>query len=491
MAILTNALANGIETLPDVTYPPSRPLIQVGCEISGPGIDEDTRVVEVVTFTEIVVNKPCLNTTGLPLSFRQIDKSLVLSKITGTPQNPNGLFALVSGDFIYGKSSGQIAKITALGAYRDPVTGIPVNDGEPLQINAGTTFGGLVFNRIVDPENPNVIVDDISKSSTKLVDVNDDTLAVNTNFIEYQSIEDNVIEYTSLNANTFEMDETITSIKLAVNGKTGNFTEGETLYTSKLSYKNITGLTYFPVIGGSSKLYGLTSGASATLLNSDPSVKTVYLGPITGSFTIGETIANWKIDVNGSTARLNTTFFKYGTASLRTLGSTDWVYINDTNKINLGAGNWTIEFWAYPTTAATQTVLDLRNSGSDSTALTVIRNSSGTITLRYGGTDWTTTTTCSLNAWSHIAIVKSSNQTQIYVNGVGVATSFADTRTYASRPLTIGNSYQNTSGNGYTGYLDDLRISTNARYTNNFTAPTAEFAQEFLYISIIQLQWCK
>jgi hypothetical protein len=478
VAILTNALENGIETLPTTTYPPSRPLIEVGCQVSGPGIDEDTVVVDVVSFTEILVNKTCLNTIGIPLSFRQIDQSLVLSKVTGTPNNPGGLFSLVNGDFVYGKTSGQIAKITTLGAYRDPVTGVPINDGQPLQINEGTSFSGLIFNRILDPQNPNVIVDDISESSAKLVDPSDTTLAVNTNFLEYQSIENNTITYTPIGSTEFNEGETISSIKIKINGKTGNFTQNETLYSNKLSYKSISGLTYFPVIGGSTKIYGLTSGASASQLSSDPSVNTVYLGPITGSFTTGESIANWKVNVNGSTARLNTTYYKFGSASLRTLGSTDWVYVNDPNKFNLGSGDWTVECWIYPTTAATQTFADFRNSGGDTTALTLVRNSSGTITLTYNSTSWTTTATAAINSWSHIAISKSSNSTQIYVNGIGVATAFADTRNYASRPLTIGNSYQNTSGNGFTGYIDDFRISTTARYTNNFTAPAAEFTQD-------------
>ena len=39
-------------------------------------------------------------------------------------------------------------------------------------------------------------------------------------------------------------------------------------------------------------------------------------------------------------------------------------------------------------------------------------------------------------------------------------------------PVYIG---ADTNGNGYTGYLQDIRISRYARYTANFTPPTAAF----------------
>jgi len=42
----------------------------------------------------------------------------------------------------------------------------------------------------------------------------------------------------------------------------------------------------------------------------------------------------------------------------------------------------------------------------------------------------------------------------------------------------LGPSGFSTSGQGIDGFIDDLRFSKFVRYTNNFTAPTAPFADK-------------
>jgi hypothetical protein len=79
-----------------------------------------------------------------------------------------------------------------------------------------------------------------------------------------------------------------------------------------------------------------------------------------------------------------------------------------------------------------------------------------------------------LNAWVHLALVRSAGTTVMYVNGSSVAsttTSFNDT---AGGGIIGGF----CDGGTYSpnGYLDEYRITKGvARYTANFTPPTQAF----------------
>jgi hypothetical protein len=65
----------------------------------------------------------------------------------------------------------------------------------------------------------------------------------------------------------------------------------------------------------------------------------------------------------------------------------------------------------------------------------------------------------------------------MFFNGTQTGSTYTDTNSYVSSRLVIGAGFANTSSitNAMNGYIDDLRISRYARYTANFTAPTAAF----------------
>ena len=84
-----------------------------------------------------------------------------------------------------------------------------------------------------------------------------------------------------------------------------------------------------------------------------------------------------------------------------------------------------------------------------------------------------------LNTWTHIAFTRdSSNKIKLWINGTeeasatksgAMGTSQADRTIIGSRTYSEG-----TATRSYTGYISDLRITKGlARYTSNFTAPTA------------------
>jgi hypothetical protein len=83
------------------------------------------------------------------------------------------------------------------------------------------------------------------------------------------------------------------------------------------------------------------------------------------------------------------------------------------------------------------------------------------------------TTTWSSNTWYHGAIVRSGSSLKLYINGTQEGSTFTlTTQNFTNRIWQIGN-----GPNGvFNGYIQDVRITNGyARYTANFTAPTAAF----------------
>lgn len=83
----------------------------------------------------------------------------------------------------------------------------------------------------------------------------------------------------------------------------------------------------------------------------------------------------------------------------------------------------------------------------------------------------------SATTWTHIALCRSGSSTRLFLDGVQTGSTYTDTNNYlgpANRPV-IGASGLSLGGSALNGYIDDLRITKFARYTANFTPPTAAF----------------
>lgn len=164
-------------------------------------------------------------------------------------------------------------------------------------------------------------------------------------------------------------------------------------------------------------------------------------------------------------------------------GTYSYIFNGVTNQsINLSApathaftGNFTIEFWAYVTDFATAPYfIDYRPAGVNGIYIALYANSTGNL-IFYTNTaaQITTTMKVEIQTWTHVALVKSSNITRIFINGVVDEKTYSDTNSYlvgTARPI-IGNG-GNTSGNWLKGALSNYRISNTAIYTANFTPPT-------------------
>jgi len=176
-------------------------------------------------------------------------------------------------------------------------------------------------------------------------------------------------------------------------------------------------------------------------------------------------------------AQISTTQSKFGGSSMYFDGTGDYLISSESNICNFALGDFTIEFWLYlNTTSGTQNIIDPRPA-STSGAYTTLYTSGGTIRFFTQTTDRITSSSVNTNEWFHVAVCRSGTSTKMFFNGTQTGSTYTDTNSYVSSRLVIGAGFANTSSitNAMNGYIDDLRISRYARYTANFTAPTAAF----------------
>jgi hypothetical protein len=175
-------------------------------------------------------------------------------------------------------------------------------------------------------------------------------------------------------------------------------------------------------------------------------------------------------------ANINTAVVKYGTGSLAFDGTGDYLNGLANPVFAFNTGDFTIESWVYITAAKNQGIFDTRNSGPSSTGIVFSINASNFMEVYIGGTILTSSTSLSLNTWTHVACVKSSGTITIYIDGINRG-SVSNSTNLTDTTLTVGTvvDYRNT-GSTYmlNGYIDDLRITKGlARYTSAFTPPEA------------------
>jgi len=175
---------------------------------------------------------------------------------------------------------------------------------------------------------------------------------------------------------------------------------------------------------------------------------------------------------------------KYGTGSMYFDGSGDYLVAPYNPNLDLSAGNFTAECWAYPNATATQALFSITGSTSvayaqlqvaiknDNTWYLLISTSSGA---------WVSTTTSGSylpNNWYHVAAVRNGSTFTLYVNGNSVLTQSTSSALFAYGGATrVGANASN--GDVFNGYIDDLRITKGvARYVTNFTPPVARMPNQ-------------
>jgi hypothetical protein len=186
----------------------------------------------------------------------------------------------------------------------------------------------------------------------------------------------------------------------------------------------------------------------------------------------------------GGNAKVSTAQSKFGGASALFDGTSDYLSVPGFSDLAFGTGNFTLEAWVRQSARSdAMTIFDTRNSGNTSGGFVLYMRADNYMEIY-----WNTALVSSanplptVNTWYHVAMSKSGNDLKVFVDGTAVMSytlnsGFSQT---AAGPFIIGQDFQltGTPGNSWNGYIDEVRFSNIARYTANFTAPTAAFTND-------------
>jgi len=225
-----------------------------------------------------------------------------------------------------------------------------------------------------------------------------------------------------------------------------------------------TAIDRFGIQNVSLLLHGNGANGSTTIVDSSPTPKTVTV------------VGN---------AQISTAQSKFGGASLVAGTSPDFTWA--TNRLTIppgpdfayGTGDFTWECFTYTTTANVNRILYSQATGGTNYFTTGIINDnrlfftfavSGAGTTVYGPVT-------SINTWTHFAVVRRSGIATVYGDGIaGTPVSCVQDFNNTTYIPNVGGYSHAPTTEPYKGYVDELRITKGiARYTSNFTPPTAPF----------------
>ena len=172
-------------------------------------------------------------------------------------------------------------------------------------------------------------------------------------------------------------------------------------------------------------------------------------------------------------AQVSTTQSKWSPTSMYFDGTGDYLLIPDNPSQRIGTGNFTVECWVYRNASGTYGLI---GKGTGTTGWLLSLNSSNQVVFTYGSSTITSTGTISATTWTHIAVVRSgtgANLTKIYIGGTNDGTGTVSTDFNQTNAMYVAA--DRTGGSNANAYVQDTRVTLYARYSANFTPPTAAF----------------
>jgi hypothetical protein len=161
-------------------------------------------------------------------------------------------------------------------------------------------------------------------------------------------------------------------------------------------------------------------------------------------------------------------------------GTVDYLSVPDNAALDMESSNFTIQCWFYPTTTPNNSIFSKRANTATYGGIQVGFSSSLVpgLLVTVDGSTWginlTSSISCVLNAWNHIALVRNGTSWTLYVNGVsGISATLSGTVPNNSAAFTIGSNSADGSAVITSSYISDFSVvKGTAVYTGNFTPPT-------------------
>ncbi len=181
-------------------------------------------------------------------------------------------------------------------------------------------------------------------------------------------------------------------------------------------------------------------------------------------------VANLKLEgsTTGSTDQVRSGAWA-NTKTMKFDGTGDYILTPTSDLFTYGTGNFTIECWVYiPSHPSNYSYLFGQGNSNSNTNSFGVYIQNGVFKIWNGGNIFTGTTSYSLNTWTHIAVSRSGNSLNLYINGNQEGSSVTNTSnisTGSSNGIEIARWIGISDPEHFTGYIQDLRVTKGkARY---------------------------
>jgi hypothetical protein len=201
-----------------------------------------------------------------------------------------------------------------------------------------------------------------------------------------------------------------------------------------------------------------------------------------GSTTITDNSPTPKTVTAGGDAQISTAQSKFGGASIAFDGTGDRVSVANNAALDFGTGDFTVECWVFSVAALTSYTIQYAHIAGKGNGILASTYALG---FHQQKINWFAnsvfnlgTTTLTNNTWYHFAVSRSGSTLRLFVNGLQELSRTNTVNYTSSQSFNAGDRQASDPSAQYplNGYIDDLRITKGvARYTTNFTPPTAPF----------------
>jgi hypothetical protein len=170
---------------------------------------------------------------------------------------------------------------------------------------------------------------------------------------------------------------------------------------------------------------------------------------------------------------------KFGGAAALFDGTGDYLTLDGSSDFAFAAADFTIDFWVrFASVSGTPILYDSRPLSTSGAYPTLYISAGVIVYFTASATRITSSTSLSTGVWYHVALVRASGTTKLYINGTKEGADYVDANSYAngaSRPTIAVSGFDLSTP--LNGWMDEIRVSNGiARWTANFTPPTDSYS---------------
>lgn len=184
---------------------------------------------------------------------------------------------------------------------------------------------------------------------------------------------------------------------------------------------------------------------------------------------------------SGSNIFISSAKAKFGTHCLELNGG--YLDSEHLTALDLGAGDFTMDLWIYPTTSLRGTpaigyyfspYIDISSYIPNMWFLN--QSASGWVVKGEASGDGVGTIGIPTNQWSHVAIVRNGSSLSLYVNGqLSKSANIGNVSTVYNNNSCLRIGAWDNGGYPFKGYIDEFRFVDKAIWTAPFTPPTEPY----------------